>query len=48
MSEKSFTIRDLSLSERPREGLQKYDVEALFAQEILAVILGRGISGESV
>lgn len=45
---KSFTIHDLPLSERPRERLQKLGVEALSAQEILAVILGRGIAGESV
>jgi DNA repair protein RadC len=45
---KSFTIRDLPLSERPRERLQRLGVEALSAQEILAVILGRGVSGESV
>jgi DNA repair protein RadC len=43
-----MTIRDLPLSERPRERLQKLGVEALSAQEILAVILGRGIAGESV
>jgi len=45
---KSFTIHDLPLSERPRERLQKLGVEALSAQEILALILGRGIAGESV
>ncbi|MBC8477020.1 MAG: DNA repair protein RadC, partial [Dehalococcoidia bacterium] len=45
---KSFTIHDLPASERPRERLQKYGAEALSAQEILALILGRGISGESV
>ncbi|MBM4448729.1 MAG: JAB domain-containing protein [Chloroflexi bacterium] len=45
---KSFTIRDLPVSERPRERLQKFGAEALSAQEILALILGRGISGESV
>ena len=45
---KSFTIHDLPVSERPRERLQKFGVEALSAQEILAVILGRGIAGESV
>jgi len=45
---KSFTIHDLPLSERPRERLQKLGVEALSAQEVLAVILGRGVSGESV
>ncbi|HUT97171.1 MAG TPA: DNA repair protein RadC [Dehalococcoidales bacterium] len=45
---KSFTIHDLPVSERPRERLQKLGAEALSAQEILAVILGRGVSGESV
>lgn len=48
MPEKSFTIHDLPLAERPRERLQKYGAEALSAQEILAVLLGRGIAGESV
>jgi len=48
MMKKSFTIHDLPISERPRERLQKFGVEALSAQEILALILGRGISGESV
>lgn len=48
MDKKSFTIHDLPLSERPRERLQKFGIEALSAQEILALILGRGISGESV
>ena len=44
----SLTIHDLPVSDRPRERLQRLGVEALSAQEILAVILGRGISGESV
>ncbi len=44
----SFTIHDLPTSERPRERLQRFGVEALSAQEILALILGRGIAGESV
>ena len=44
----SFTIHDLPVAERPRERLQKYGAEALSSQEILAVILGRGIAGESV
>ena len=47
-TKKSFTIHDLPVSERPRERLQKFGVEALSAQEILALIMGRGISGESV
>ena len=45
---KSFTIHDLPISERPRERLQKFGAEALSASEILALILGRGIAGESV
>jgi len=45
---KSFTIHDLPVSERPRERLQKLGVEALSAQEILALILSRGVAGESV
>lgn len=48
MAKKSFTIHDLPVAERPRERLQRFGAEALSAQEILAVILGRGISGESV
>ena len=45
---KSMTIHDLPIAERPRERLQSIGAEALSAQEILALILGRGISGESV
>lgn len=48
MAKKSFTIHDLPVSERPRERLQKLGIEALSAQEILALILGRGVAGESV
>ncbi len=44
----SFTIHDLPVAERPRERLQQYGTAALSAQELLAIILGRGISGESV
>ena len=44
----SMTIHDLPVAERPRERLQRLGVEALSAQEILALILGRGIAGESV
>ncbi len=44
----SMTIHDLPIADRPRERLQRLGVEALSAQEILAVILGRGIAGESV
>ncbi len=45
---KSFTVHDLPLSERPRERLLKLGAEALSAQEVLALILGRGTKGESV
>jgi len=44
----SFTVHDLPPSERPRERLLKLGSEALSATEILALILGRGIKGESV
>ena len=44
----SFTIRDLPKEERPRERLIKFGEEALSAQELLQVILGRGIAGESI
>jgi DNA repair protein RadC len=44
----SFTVNDLPVGERPRERLFRLGSEALSAQEILALILGRGIKGESV
>ena len=44
----SLTVRDLPLSERPRERLNRLGAEALSEQELLACILGRGIAGESV
>jgi DNA repair protein RadC len=45
---KSFTIHDLPKEERPRERLVKFGEEALSAQELLQLILGRGVAGESV
>ena len=49
MSEKrGFTIHDLPMSERPRERLQKHGPEALSSQELLALIIGRGVSKKSV
>ena len=45
---RDFTINDLPLTERPRERLVRWGPEALAAQELLAIILGRGGSGESV
>lgn len=46
--DKNFTIHDLPLEERPRERLVKFGEQALSAQELLQLILGRGIAGESV
>lgn len=48
MMKQSFTVRDLPQQERPRERLQEFGSEALSAQELLALILGRGSGGESV
>lgn len=45
---KSFTINDLPAEERPRERLVKFGEQALSAQELLQLILGRGVAGESV
>lgn len=44
----SFTIHDLPKPERPRERLKKFGPEALSAQELLALIIGRGIPKKSV
>jgi DNA repair protein RadC len=44
----SFTVHDLPKPERPRERLQKFGSEALSAQELLALVIGRGIPRKSV
>lgn len=44
----NFTIHDLPRAERPRERLQKHGAEALSAQELLALVIGRGVSKKSV
>ena len=44
----SFTVHDLPLGERPRERLIRLGSDALSVQELLALILGRGVKGESV
>src|SRR3990167_514500 len=44
----TLTVRDLPVSERPRERLTRLGAEALSEQELLACVLGRGIAGESV
>jgi DNA repair protein RadC len=46
--EKSFTVHDLPANERPRERLKASGPGALSNIELLALILGRGIKGESV
>jgi DNA repair protein RadC len=46
--ETSFTVHDLPRQERPRERLQKFGPEALSAQELLALVIGRGIPKKSV
>jgi len=45
---KSFTVHDLPTPERPRERLKRFGPEALSAQELLALIIGRGVSKKSV
>lgn len=45
---KTFTLHDLPAEERPRERLLHYGIDALSSQELIALILGRGIQGESV
>lgn len=45
---KSYTLHDLPADERPRERLVKYGVESLSLQELLSLIFGRGVKGESV
>lgn len=48
VQKKSFTIHDLPVVDRPRERLQSLGSENLSAIELLALIMGRGIRGESV
>lgn len=45
---KSFTIHDLPKEERPREKALKSGAHSLTDKELLVVLLGRGIVGESV
>ncbi len=45
---KSYTLHDLPIDERPRERLVKYGVESLSICELLSLIFGRGVKGESV
>lgn len=45
---KPFTVRDMPIEERPRERLQRLGPDAVSAQELIAVVLGRGVAGQSV
>ncbi len=42
------TIRELPVNDRPRERLMRHGPEALSEQELLACVLGRGVTGDSV
>lgn len=48
MALRTFTVHDLPVEERPRERLQQLGGQALSAQELLALVLGRGVNGEPV
>jgi DNA repair protein RadC len=48
MIKTEFTVRDLPSEERPRERMVALGAAALSQVELLACLLGRGISGESV
>lgn len=43
-----FTINELPKEERPRERLVKFGEHVLSIQELLQLVLGRGVAGESV
>ncbi len=48
MENKTYTVRDLPLEERPRERLQEVGVDNLSIQELLALIIEKGGKGQSV
>lgn len=43
----TFTIKDWDASDRPREKLRLHGVQSLSNAELLAIIIGSGVSGES-
>lgn len=43
-----YSLSNIPINERPRERLVKYGVETLSLQELLSLIFGRGVKGESV
>lgn len=44
----NYTLSDLPAQERPRERLKSAGAEKLSSQELIAILLGKGIKGESV
>jgi DNA repair protein RadC len=44
----SFTLRDLPAAERPRERLKARGADSLSSPELLAILIGKGVSGKSV
>jgi DNA repair protein RadC len=48
IKEPSFTVRDMPREERPRERLQALGAGALSSQELLAIVIGRGVAGKPV
>ncbi len=47
-AERSYTVRDLPQSDRPRERLLRLGPEALSSAELLAIIMRTGAQGDSV
>ncbi len=48
MENKTYTVSDLPIEDRPRERLQKVGVDNLSIQELLALIIEKGSKGQSV
>lgn len=48
MKNKTYTVRDLPIEERPRERLQRIGVDNLSTQELLALIIEKGGKGQTV
>jgi len=48
MENKTYTVRDLPIEERPRERLQRIGVDNLSTQELLALVIEKGGKGQSV
>jgi len=43
---KKFTIKDLPKEERPRERLLNFGEKVLSTEELLQIVLGKGVPGE--